>query len=92
MTKEDENNWAGKIKRSLTAFLPVSKDRRGRCVGCGQCCKLPVKCIFFRENPEGKGGKCTIYKIRPPACRKYPRTEKEHITKETCGYHFQKKE
>ena len=88
MSETDKNTWGAKLKRSLTAFLPVSKDRKGKCIGCGSCCKLPVKCIFLRENEDGTCGTCTIYKFRPPTCRKYPRTKDEHITSEKCGYRF----
>ncbi|CAD7856721.1 MAG: hypothetical protein [Olavius algarvensis Gamma 1 endosymbiont] len=31
---------------------------------------------------------CSIYHLRPPSCRKYPRTADENLTPETCGYSF----
>ncbi|MBW2973810.1 YkgJ family cysteine cluster protein [Candidatus Woesearchaeota archaeon] len=77
----------GKIKRFLTAFLPVDKNRTGKCNRCGACCMLPFKCPFLRFDENNKA-KCLIYLIRPPMCRKYPRTDKEHITKDTCGFGF----
>lgn len=82
-----ENTWGAKLRRTLTCFLPVAKNRRGKCIGCGACCKLPNKCPFLRFKQNGKSY-CAIYPIRPLSCRKYPRTESEHITKETCGYWF----
>ncbi len=81
-----QNNWYSKAYRTLTCLFPVSRDRKGECVNCGECCKLPNACPFLR----GKKGKtyCSIYKIRPVNCRKYPRTEKEHITQAKCGFKF----
>jgi hypothetical protein len=81
-----KNNMMSKVYRTFTGFLPVSNNRTGKCVECGECCRLPFKCPFLREK-NGKS-KCIIYKFRPLNCRKYPRTAKEHITKETCGFRF----
>ena len=78
-----------KLKRTLTCLLPISKRRRGACKRCGACCKLPNTCAFLKFDKHGKS-LCTIYKLRPPNCRKYPRTEKEHLTKKTCGFWFEK--
>lgn len=77
-----------KLIRTLTSLLPVSPKRAGHCIGCGACCKLPFVCPFLRYNEEGRSY-CAVYPIRPPNCRKYPRTEKEHITAATCGYYFE---
>ena len=88
--KTDKNNYISKLKRSLTSlFLPVDKNRKGKCISCGECCKLPNICPFLVYNKKGKSS-CSVYKIRPPSCRKYPRAESEHITKESCGYKFVK--
>ncbi|MBW3002639.1 YkgJ family cysteine cluster protein [Candidatus Woesearchaeota archaeon] len=84
-----KNNYWSKFIRTLTCLLPVSKNRTGKCINCGECCKLPNKCIFLRYDKNGKSS-CLIHPIRPLNCRKYPRTEKEYITKETCGFSFQK--
>lgn len=84
-----KNTWLNKIKRTFTAiFLPVSKNRRGACRRCGKCCKktLPNGCIFLKETP-GKPAECLIYPIRPPNCRKYPRTKEEQVYGD-CGYWF----
>lgn len=83
-----QNTWGAKFKRTLTCVLPVSKNRRGECKNCGECCKLPNKCIFLKYK-DGKSY-CSIHSFRPLNCRKYPRTEEEHITKEKCGYWFEK--
>ncbi len=91
MFDSKKNTWTAKIRRTITAFLPVSADRNGNCIGCGNCCKLPVKCLFLREKKDGSGGTCWIYKFRPPTCRKYPRIQDEHITGEKCGYSFESK-
>lgn len=87
MTVVKKNTWSAKAKRTVTCVLPVSKKRRGRCVNCGACCKLPNVCRFLRYADDGKQY-CSIYMIRPLNCRKYPRTESEFITQETCGFSF----
>ncbi len=84
---EKKNTWSAKAKRTLTCLLPVSDNRVGACANCGACCKLPNVCPFIKYAADGKQY-CSIYSIRPLNCRKYPRTEQEHITKETCGFSF----
>ena len=85
-----ENNWKSKIYRTFTAFLPVSNQRTGKCINCGACCSLPNKCPFLRIDKNGKSH-CIIYYIRPLNCRKYPRTKKEQLTRNICGYKFHEK-
>ena len=88
MADEQKNTWGARIKRTFTSVLPVSRRRRGQCVNCGACCELPNVCPFLKTNGDGKGY-CSIYPLRPLNCRKYPRTESEHITKDTCGFRFE---
>jgi hypothetical protein len=76
-----------KLKRLTTSLLPVANNRRGECNRCGQCCKLPYPCPFLRYDEEGLS-RCAVYSLRPPTCRKYPRTASENVTPETCGYYF----
>lgn len=76
-----------KIKRFLTSALPVARNRTGQCIGCGACCKLPNVCWFLRSRDDGTHY-CLIYPIRPPSCRKYPRTKDECLTGGSCGYCF----
>jgi hypothetical protein len=76
-----------KLMRTFTSVLPVSSDRQGQCKGCGACCKLPYVCPFLIEKP-GQPGRCSIYRVRPLNCRKYPRTAAEHLTTTTCGMKF----
>ncbi len=83
-----KNNYWAKIVRTFTAFLPVSKRRKGECNRCGECCKLPNVCPFLRYDENHKAY-CTAYHFRSLNCRKYPRTEKEFLTKDTCGYYFE---
>jgi len=82
-----KNTWAAKLKRTLTCVLPVDKTRKGQCIRCGACCKLPNYCPWLRFDHQGKS-LCIIYPIRPLNCRKYPRTDAEHLTKSVCGMHF----
>ncbi|HPT08205.1 MAG TPA: YkgJ family cysteine cluster protein [bacterium] len=83
-----KNNYITKIYRTITAFLPIDKKRQGHCRNCGKCCSLPRNCLFLK-NKDGKKY-CSIYKIRPLVCRKYPRVEKESLNKEDCGFYFNK--
>lgn len=76
-----------KLQRFATSLLPVSANRRGDCNRCGECCKLPYPCPFLRYDEEGLST-CTVYSLRPPSCRKYPRTDDENLTPHTCGYYF----
>jgi Fe-S-cluster containining protein len=82
-----QNTWYAKIKRTFGAFLPVAKNRQGECQRCGACCHLPVRCWFLKQRADGTQY-CAIYRFRPLNCRKYPRTEQEHITKSSCGFYF----
>ena len=82
------NTWAAKLKRTLTCLLPVSPDRKGHCINCGACCKLPNVCPFIKTGSDGKIY-CSIYAMRPLNCRKYPRTQSELITANTCGHSFE---
>jgi hypothetical protein len=84
----NKNTWLAKTKRTFTAILPVSERRKGECVNCGACCKLPNVCPFLKFTQDDKAI-CSVYPIRPLNCRKYPRTESEHITQEKCGYRFE---
>ena len=83
-----KNTWRARIKRTFTAFLPVSKERKGECKSCGECCMLPNVCPFLYFHEDGKSF-CSIYKARPLNCRKYPRAKNELITEKTCGYRFE---
>jgi hypothetical protein len=76
-----------KTLRFVTSFLPVARTRRGGCAGCGACCKLPSRCLFLRDRTDGSSY-CTIYRVRPLNCRKYPRTRAEWLTARTCGFTF----
>lgn len=87
MADAKRNTWLAKIKRTCTSVLPVARNRRGRCIDCGACCKLPNVCPFLKFKPNGKSY-CAIHTIRPLNCRKYPRTESECITGDTCGFWF----
>ncbi|MFA5131212.1 MAG: hypothetical protein WC467_02195 [Patescibacteria group bacterium] len=84
----NKNTWLTKLKRTVTAFWPVAKNRQGECHNCGKCCYLPTRCPFLQDSADGKSY-CTVYNMRSLNCRKYPRTEKECLTKATCGYSFE---
>ena len=87
MVKKTNNTWFGKLKRTCKSVLPVDKNRTGKCIHCGACCRLPVKCPFLKFKPDGKSY-CSIHPIRILICRTYPRTESEWLTKKTCGFKF----
>ncbi|UCF15618.1 MAG: hypothetical protein JSW59_19650 [Phycisphaerales bacterium] len=87
MDDKRRNTWTAKAKRTFTAILPVAENRRGQCINCGACCKLPNVCPFIKSGEDGKEY-CSIYPIRPHNCRKYPRTESESVTQDTCGFTF----
>ena len=79
-----------KIKRTLTSMLAVDENRTGNCSECGACCKLPVRCVFLKTEEDGKE-QCSIYTIRPPNCRKFPRTVEEYsLVEKICTYEFSK--
>ena len=88
MDDKNRNTWTARAKRTVTSILPVAKNRRGRCINCGACCKLPNICPFLKSGDDGRGY-CSIYPLRPLNCRKYPRSESEFITRDTCGYTFE---
>ena len=85
--QRDRNTWGAKWKRTLTSVLPVDPARKGACQSCGACCSLPNRCPFLRFDEHGKS-RCAAYAWRPLNCRKYPRTWKEHVTWEHCGFSF----
>ena len=85
---EKANTWFAKIRRTFTSVLPISERRKGKCLNCGACCKLPNVCPFLKYGPDGKSY-CSIYTIRPLNCRKYPRTASEFITVDICNYRFE---
>jgi hypothetical protein len=76
-----------KFLRFATSALPIADTRQGLCNRCGDCCKLPNPCRFLRYDENGLSS-CAVYRWRPPSCRKYPRTERENLTPQPCGYYF----
>ncbi len=84
------NHVSEKIKRATTSLiLPPDGKRAGECKGCGACCMFLYKCPFLKfENNGSNRAICMIYEIRPPMCRKYPRTKSEQIH-QPCGYYFE---
>jgi len=80
-----KNNYVSKTIRTITSVLPIENGRKGSCIQCGECCKLPNPCIFMDKDKAS----CKAYSFRPLNCRKYPRSEKEHLTQEKCGFYFE---
>lgn len=77
-----------KLKRTFTSFLPIDESRKGECNNCGACCHLPFRCSFLKKGDNDKEY-CSIYKVRPLNCRKFPRTIDDFDTvKDTCGFSF----
>ena len=81
-----KNTWSQKLKRTLTAVLPIEDNRRGECNRCGACCSLPNRCPFLDFDDQNLAI-CKIYHFRPLNCRKYPRSADEQICPD-CGYYF----
>ena len=82
-----KNTLAAKFKRTATSVLPVDKNRKGACKRCGACCSLPNRCPFLGADEQGLCI-CKIYWLRPLNCRKYPRTQSELLTADSCGHSF----
>jgi uncharacterized protein len=82
-----KNTWSSKLRRTFTSMLPVHATRKGKCINCGACCRLPNKCMFLKHRSNGESY-CAIHSIRPINCRKYPRAKHEQLTKRTCGFYF----
>lgn len=63
-------------------------SRSGRCLQCGRCCRLLLRCIFL-EYRDGKAN-CTIYQIRSEQCRAFPINQRDvdGIGK-GCGFKFE---
>jgi Fe-S-cluster containining protein len=90
VARKKSGPFDGKVTRFFTSFaLPVDSNRGGECSRCGACCKFLFKCPFLRSE-DGKPGsfRCAVYSVRPPQCRKYPRTRSEQIHL-PCGYTFE---
>ncbi len=88
LVRFDNGPFDGKLRRFVTSLvLPVSKDRTGECSRCGACCRFLVACPFLKTIDNPPGFRCTAYIIRPPQCRKYPRSKKEQVH-QPCGYSF----
>jgi len=79
-----------KLRRTFTSILPVDAGRTGHCNGCGACCELPTRCTFLKTDSDGKST-CSIYKFRPPNCRKFPRSQAQlDSVVDTCSFSFEK--
>ncbi len=57
-------------------------SRKGECMNCGACCRLPVRCLFLMRN------RCLIHRNRPKQCKAYPSRPGQLISHE-CGYSFE---
>ena len=77
-----------KLTHTLTSLLPVDNHRSGSCNHCGECCRLPFTCFFLRTGSDGKSY-CSAYRLRPPTCRKFPRTSAQlELVRDVCGFSF----
>lgn len=85
--REKSGPFDGKVKRFCTSLvLPVDKSRTGQCNMCGACCEFLVRCPFLKRDSSGTA-RCGAYLVRPPQCRKYPRSSMEQIH-QPCGFRF----
>lgn len=87
MFDRDSNTFAAKFKRNITCFLAVRRGRDGGCRSCGACCRLPYPCPMLRFDAWGRS-RCAVYGARPLSCRVYPRSPREHITHDVCGFRW----
>ena len=72
-----------KLARTLTSVLPIDSSRSG------ECCKLPFRCVFLKSGEDGKNF-CSVYKVRPLNCRKFPRTSAQiKPVQHVCGFSFE---
>ncbi len=80
-------SFGGKFKRMFTSKKSGMPDngevRKGECLECGACCRLPIPCIFFFGN------RCLIWNRRPSQCRNFPENSGQLISYR-CGYYFEK--
>lgn len=70
-----------KIKENL-------KNRRGKCLGCGKCCQVVLKCPMLYK--VGNKFLCKIHQHKFYECSLYPINQKDifkHL-KHVCGYWF----
>lgn len=81
--------FGGKVRRFATSLvLLVDANRIGECNRCGACCRFLFKCPFLKASEDDPNSfSCRAYIIRPPQCRKYPRSKSEQIH-QPCGYLF----
>lgn len=90
MRMSKKSPFDGKLHRFATSLvLPVDRSRSGECLRCGACCKFLFICPFLKTvEGEPTSYRCSAYGIRPPQCRKYPRSSKEQIH-HPCGFRFE---
>jgi hypothetical protein len=81
------NLWS-KLRQLAVYLRPVDKRRYGKCKRCGACCKFMFRCPFLKYV-NGKAA-CKIQPVKWWTCSKYPLNEKEHHTRDVCGYKFRK--
>ena len=83
--------WWGKLRRwYLGKFRKayVEKQlalRRGRCLQCGRCCMLGIRCPYLTED-----NRCSIYNgKRPLQCKLFPIDERDLKDMDyQCGFYF----
>jgi len=82
-----------KIKRHIDVYLFPKKVenqikfRQGKCLRCGRCCKLVIRCPMLDES-NGMV-RCRIYTYRPVVCRLFP-IHKDDLrdVDYKCGYSY----
>jgi len=79
----------GKVRRWwLVHFRPryvaaQLQRRRGRCVRCGECCRIVFRCPWLRD-----GNRCAIYPRRALQCRMFPIDERDLEDVPRCSFRF----
>ncbi len=83
--------WWGKLRRwylgkfKKTYVRRQLELRRGRCLQCGRCCTLAIRCPYLTDD-----NRCSIYNgKRPLQCKLFPIDERDLKDVDyQCGFYF----
>ncbi len=81
---------SGKVRRLCLGLFRKKylesqySQRRGRCLRCGQCCRLLYVCPHLEALPDGSTG-CRIHEKRPSNCRIFPMDPRDLADRDLLG-------